>query len=92
MIFDFLQLLGGFILSFGWIPQIIQIIKTRSVHDLNPRTFVFLFTGILLMEVYGIHLALEGTAIAFLITNTMSLILILIILVLLIHFRKSRFK
>ena len=38
MIFDLLQLAGGFILSFGYVPQIIQIIKTRSASDLNLKT------------------------------------------------------
>jgi MtN3 and saliva related transmembrane protein len=33
MLFSVMQLIGGVILSLGWIPQIIQILKTKSVSD-----------------------------------------------------------
>lgn len=74
MFFDILQLAGGIILAFGQIPQIIQILKTKSAIDLNLKTFVMMFTGILLMEIYAINLVLHGAGGAFLITNTLSLI------------------
>ena len=74
MIFDILQIAGGFILSFGYIPQIIQIIKTKSAADLNLKTFVMTFTGVLFMEIYAVNLVLHKAGGAFLITNTISLI------------------
>ena len=84
MIFNILQITGGFILSFGYIPQIIQIIKTKSATDLNLKTFVMTFTGVLLMEIYAINLVLHKAGGAFLVTNTISLITagIMVILVL----------
>jgi len=87
MIFDVLQLIGGFILAFGWLPQIMQIIRTKSVKDLNVKTFWMMFIGIGLMEAYGISLAADGVGIAFLITNTMSLVFIMAILVCFFIFR-----
>lgn len=51
MLFALFQLIGGVILSFGWIPQIIQILRTKSTKDLNKNTFWLLFAGIGLMEV-----------------------------------------
>ncbi|MNC24728.1 hypothetical protein D3C75_727930 [compost metagenome] len=92
MLFAFFQLIGGVILSFGWIPQIIQILRTKSAKDLNKNTFWLLFAGIGLMEVYAIHLAMEGVGYAFLITNSMSLVLIVIILTLIIKYRHSAKK
>ncbi|WP_313342426.1 PQ-loop domain-containing transporter [Sedimentibacter sp.] len=74
MFFDALQLIGGAIMSFGQIPQIIQIIRTKSAKDLNLKTFSMMLTGILLMEIYAINLVLNGSGGAFLITNTVSLI------------------
>lgn len=74
MFFDALQLIGGAIMSFGQIPQILQILKTKSAKDLNLKTFVMMFTGILLMEIYAVNLVLKGSGGAFLITNTVSLI------------------
>ena len=74
MFFDALQLIGGAIMSFGQIPQILQILKTKSAKDLNLNTFAMMFTGILLMEIYAVNLVLNGSGGAFLITNTISLI------------------
>lgn len=92
MIYALFQLVGGIILSIGWIPQIYQIISTKSVQDLNERTFWLLFVGIGLMEVYAVYLAVGGTGYAYLITNSLSLILITIILVLILLFRHSKVK
>jgi MtN3 and saliva related transmembrane protein len=87
MLFALFQLIGGVILSFGWIPQIVQIIRTKSVKDLNQKTFWLLFAGIGLMEVYAVSLALDGVGYAFLITNTMSLVLIVFLLALILMYR-----
>lgn len=87
MIFALFQLIGGVILSFGWIPQIIQIIRSKSVEDLNVKTFWSLFAGISLMEIYAVKLAVDGVGYAFLITNTLSLLLIVIILGLILKYR-----
>ncbi len=89
MIFALFQLVGGIILSFGWIPQILQMIKTKSAKDLNQNTFWLLFTGIGLMEVYAVSLAMDGVGYAFLITNSLSLVLIVIILALIMKYRHN---
>ena len=87
MIFDLLQLIGGIILSFGYIPQIVQIIKTKSVNDLNLKTFLSVFIGILFMEVYAINLAVNKTGYMFLVTNSMALILSGIMCILILKFK-----
>ncbi|MFM9329856.1 SemiSWEET family sugar transporter [Paenibacillus mesotrionivorans] len=92
MLFVLFQLIGGVILSFGWIPQIIQMLRTKSAEDLNRNTFLLLFTGIGFMEVYGVHLAMEGVGYAFLITNSMSLVLVVIILALIMKYRRPAEK
>jgi len=89
MIFDLLQLIGGIILSFGYIPQIVQIIKTKSVNDLNLKTFLSVFVGILFMEVYAVNLAVNKTGYMFLITNSMALILSGIMCILILKFRNK---
>ncbi len=89
MIVALFQLVGGIILSFGWIPQIIQMVKTKSSKDLNPNTFWLLLTGIGLMEVYAVSLAMDGVGFAFLITNSLSLVLIVIILALIMKYRHN---
>lgn len=74
MIFNFLQLAGGFILAFGNIPQILQIIRTKSAVDLNLHTFLMMFVGIAMMQVYAINLVINGAGWAFLVTNTLSML------------------
>jgi len=86
--FNILQLIGGLILSFGYIPQIRQIIKTKSVNDLNLQTFGSVFLGILLMEIYAVNLFTHGTGGMFFVTNTMALALSGIMVGLIIKYTK----
>ena len=92
MIFDVLQFIGGLILSFGYIPQIVQIIKTKSVNDLNLKTFISIFIGILFMEIYAINLVITGAGHMFLVTNSMALVLAGIMCVLILMFKKKIIK
>ena len=71
--FDTLQLIGGLILAVGYIPQIVQLIRTKSCKDLNLKTYATVFTGIALMEAYAVNLAAHGTGLMFLVTNSMAL-------------------
>ncbi|MDF2673210.1 MAG: hypothetical protein K0R09_1475 [Clostridiales bacterium] len=89
MFFDVLQLIGGFILSFGYIPQIAQILKTKSAVDLNIKSYIMMFTGILFMEVYAVNLLVKGAGWAFLFTNTISLIGCSIIIALILKYGKA---
>lgn len=70
-IYDILQLIGGMILSVGAIPQIEQIIRTKSVGDINLTSIITLIIGMILMQIY----AVESGLVMFVITNTISLIL-----------------
>ena len=88
--FDFLQLLGGVILALGYIPQIIQIIDTRSCKDLNLRTYLAMALGIGLMEVYAVNLVRKDSGLMFLITNSISLLLVIFICLLITAIRKSK--
>ncbi|WP_232337276.1 MULTISPECIES: PQ-loop domain-containing transporter [unclassified Thermoactinomyces] len=83
-----MQLLGGIILSLGWIPQIVQIWRTKSVKDLNIKSYLMVLLGINLMEVYALSLAVRGVGYAFLITNTLSLVIILVLVILILRYKK----
>jgi len=87
-LFDILQLAGGVILAVGYIPQIAQIIHTKSCADLNLKTYLAMIAGIGLMEVYAINLVIHGSGLMFLITNSISLILVTIINFLIVFLRK----
>lgn len=87
MIFSVMQLTGGIILSLGFIPQIVQIFKTRSVKDLSLKSYLLMLFGISLMEVYAVSLVVEGTGLAFLMTNTLSFMVVSIVILLILRFR-----
>lgn len=89
IIFNLLQLIGGIILSIGYIPQIYKTIKTKSVEDLSSAYYINVCLGILLMELYAIYNAVMGVAYMFLITNSISLILSGTMLVLTLCYRKK---
>lgn len=83
--YEVLQLLGGLILSVGAIPQIEQIVRTKSAKDLNLATLVTLIVGMGMMETYAIH----ENILMFAITNTISLILASVQLALKIYYDRD---
>jgi len=87
MIFSIMQLVGGIILALGWVPQIAQIVRTKSVADLSLKSYLLIALGIGLMEAYAISLAVTGVGIAFLITNTISLAVVLVVVGLILRYR-----
>nr|WP_283571169.1 PQ-loop domain-containing transporter [Paenibacillus brevis] len=82
-----MQLMGGIILSVGFIPQIVQIFKTRSVKDLSLKSYLLMLFGISLMEVYAVSLVVEGAGLAFLMTNTLSFMMVSMVILLILRFR-----
>lgn len=71
-----LQLIGGIILSFGYLFQIPKIIKTKSVRDFDRKYLGSIFIGIVLMEIYAVYMYFfMHTAGMFFVTNTASTIL-----------------
>lgn len=71
-----LQLIGGFIMSIGYFPQITRTLKTKSVEDIDTAYYPFVFTGLALFEIYAITLYVtSGTGVMFLVTNTLSVLL-----------------
>lgn len=87
--FDLLQLLGGVILSIGYIPQITQLVRTRSCKDLNLKTYLSILIGVSLMEIYAINLVRHGSGLMFLITNSASLLIVLTLCALIIWIKKG---
>lgn len=75
-IFGIFQLIGGVILSIGYIPQIVQIFRTKSSEGLNFKSFGMIFAGIWLYEIYAISLVvINDSGHMYLITNSISMLL-----------------
>ena len=89
-LFGVFQLIGGIIMSVGYIPQIAQIIRTKSSEGLNLKTFGMIFTGIVLYEIYAISLVvLDSSGHMYLITNSVSTLLSGIMCLLIVCYRKK---
>ena len=90
MMINALQLIGGIILAVGYIPQIKQIIRTKSCKDLNAKSYLLIFLGVALMEVYAVDLVIKGSGLMFLITNSAALAINGILCGLILYYRKDR--
>lgn len=89
-LFGVFQLIGGIIMSVGYIPQIAQILRTKSSEGLNLKSFGMIFIGILLYEIYAISLVvLDGIGHMYLITNSVSTLLSGVMCLLIVCFRKK---
>lgn len=42
--------------SFGFVPQVVKMWRTKSVRDISPITILQFIAGVLLWTVYGVHL------------------------------------
>lgn len=90
VIFNLLQLIGGIILSIGYIPQIAKTVKTKSVEDLSSAYYFNIFIGVGLMEAYALYnVLILGTAKMFLVTNTVAWLLGGTMLFLTLRYRKK---
>ena len=88
-LFGLFQLVGGIIMSVGYIPQIAQILRTKSSEGLNLKSFGMIFIGILLYEIYAISLVvLESSGHIYLITNSVSTLLSGTMCLLIVFYRK----
>lgn len=70
------QIIGGVIMSVGYIPQIARILRTKSSEGLSFKPFGMIFAGIVLYEIYAVSLVVsDGSGHMYLITNSVSMIL-----------------
>lgn len=56
MFWEIIGLLAAFLTMFGFLPQVIKIYRTKSVHDISLPTILQFTVGIFLWLAYGIHL------------------------------------
>ena len=51
-----LATIAGIIMSLGYYPQAIKIIKKKSAKDVSPTTYLMFLPGIVIWLIYGISL------------------------------------
>ncbi|HEY5501874.1 MAG TPA: PQ-loop domain-containing transporter [Candidatus Anoxymicrobiaceae bacterium] len=86
-----MQIVGGCIMLVGYFPQVAQIVRTKTVRDLNIKMFVMLSVGLLMMEAYAIGIVVhDHSGQAYLITNTLGLAVNITVAGLIAYYRKPR--
>ncbi|MBX2809204.1 MAG: SemiSWEET transporter [Cellvibrionaceae bacterium] len=51
---DYIGFIAAFLTTIAFLPQVLQVIKTRSTGDLSLGTYSFFWTGVVMWMVYGI--------------------------------------
>lgn len=77
---------AAFLTMFAFIPQIIKVLKTKSVKDVSLVTLLQLSLGVLLWIAYGIHL--KDTII--IIANSVTLTTLIILLYSYFNYRRLK--
>ena len=74
---ELLGLAAAFLTTFGFVPQVIQMVKTKDTSSISLSMYVVLVTGVSLWLVYGILLQRPAIILA----NSVSMILQLWIII-----------
>lgn len=69
---------------FGFVPQVIKILRTKSAKDVSPLTLIQFSFGTLLWTAYGLHLKDKIIIVA----NIFTLLTLLFAIVLYLKFKK----
>lgn len=48
--------IAALLTTFGFVPQILKMVRTHSVDDVSPLTFVQFMAGVSLWALYGAHI------------------------------------
>ena len=76
---------AGIMTTIAFIPQILQIYKTKSAKDVSLAMFLLFTTGVVLWLVYGI----KANAFPVIVANAITLLLSCVILFFKFKYRKS---
>ncbi|MBX2809897.1 MAG: SemiSWEET transporter [Cellvibrionaceae bacterium] len=74
---DYIGFAAAFLTTIAFLPQVLQVIRTRSTGDLSLGTYSFFWTGVVMWMVYGI---VQGD-LAIIIANGITAVLAGIVLI-----------
>lgn len=83
---EYVGFIAAFLTTFAFIPQALQVIKTRSTGDLSLSTYSLFWLGVVLWLVYGI---IEGDS-ALIVANSITSVLAGIVLFFVVINQKVR--
>ncbi len=86
MSLESLGMLAGILTTTSFLPQVVQLARTRSVADVSTLMYSIYCSGLLLWVVYGIYLE----SMPILLSNSITLLLALAILIMKILWREKK--
>lgn len=84
------QLLGGFILGFASLPQIIRLLITKNSEGISVLTYLMIVIGNICMLVYALELYNNGIGKVLLITTIIGLTMVTTTLGLILYYKRRR--
>jgi MtN3 and saliva related transmembrane protein len=79
---------AGILTTIAFVPQVLQIYKTKSAKDVSLSMFLLFTLGVFLWLVYGI----EAEALPVIIANSVTLILSIVILFFKFRYKETSYK
>jgi len=76
MNYEIIGSVAGFMTTISLVPQVIQVVKTKSTKDISTAMFLMFITGLSCWILYGLHLH----SVPMVISNVVTLVLAFIIL------------
>ena len=83
---DWVGLAAGTLTTISFVPQVVQIWRTKHADDISTSMFVIFMIGVALWLLYGIYL----DALPVIIANAITLLLAATILILKFHFHRNK--
>lgn len=83
--FNIIGIVAAILTTFGFVPQIIKMYRSKSSKDVSLGTLVQFSTGTALWAIYGIHIRDLIVVIA----NVVSFITIVIAIIVHVHYREN---
>ena len=83
---DWIGLAAGSLTTISFVPQVVQIWRTKHADDISTSMFVIFMVGVALWLLYGIYI----NALPVIIANSVTLVLAATILLLKFHFHKTK--
>jgi uncharacterized protein with PQ loop repeat len=84
---EMVYLIGGITLTIASVPQIVQVVITKSVRGLNLATFMLLLIGNGFKLLYAIDLLQKGISTVIFLSTGMSFLTILILVTLITNYK-----
>lgn len=82
MLNDWIGMIAGTLTTLAFLPQVMQVVKTKSTEDISLVMYIVFITGVAFWLLYGILLGAWPVIIA----NIVTFILALIVLVMKLRF------